>query len=126
MQHQALTNNQKIKVVGLINKCRDIEYNGTVSCVLYLPINSADKYGPYVNHVYVKLEIEDYKNILEKGWFLYCSIPNLKRCYISSIDVSSLKVIDCDDILGSRQITIKYTDIDSILIWHHAYKIIPL
>ena len=128
MQHPALKNNQKIKVIGLIDKCKDIEYNGIVSCIEYLPINSADKKGLHVNHVYVKFEIEDYKNILEKGWSLYCTTPILKKCYILSIDVSLdvLSVIDCNDILGSRQIKIKYTDIDSILIWHHAYKIIPL
>ena len=130
MQHPALKINQKIKVIGLIDKGRDKEYNGIVSCIDYLPINSASKSGPYVNHVYIKLENEDYKDILERGWSIYCSLPNiskLKKCYISSIDSSEiLKVIDCDDILGTRQITIKHNDINSILIWHHAYKIVPL
>jgi hypothetical protein len=133
MEHPSLRRDQSVKIIQLFSKSNEeLEFNGIVSLIDYLPYNCAIPKGLHVNHVYVKLSTENYKNILKRGWSIYCYLNNthnLRKCVISSeIDKSSnsMEVYESSDKLGCRKITINYSDIDSILIWHEGYKIIPL
>uniref|UniRef100_A0A6C0B9B3 Uncharacterized protein n=1 Tax=viral metagenome TaxID=1070528 RepID=A0A6C0B9B3_9ZZZZ len=92
-----------------------------------LKIPKMPQYGFEVQY-FVKLDEVSYKTILLEGWHIYASIVGqIKRCIVTSISGEDLKVQTYDPAIGHLPMqydyTIKYKNIDCILISQNAFII---
>lgn len=85
------------------------------------------QYGSEIKY-FIKFDINSYKSILLQGWQIYCYIlKNLRRCVITFISDSEIKVEEYDPSIGSLPYRvpykINYEDIESILIYTKGFSI---
>uniref|UniRef100_A0A6C0LFK4 Uncharacterized protein n=1 Tax=viral metagenome TaxID=1070528 RepID=A0A6C0LFK4_9ZZZZ len=115
-------------IVTILDKIGDQSYQGKmIRRNVELKIPKIPQYGFEVQY-FVKFDKASYKSILLQGWHIYASmVGQIKRCIITSISDEELKVQLYDPANGHLPLqydyTIKYENIDSILISPNAFTI---
>ena len=114
--------------VTILDRSTNQSFLGTIARIdNELKIPRMPQYGFEIRY-FIKFDEASYKTILLQGWYIYAYVVgNLQECTISSISGEELKIQVYDPAIGylpmQHDYTIKYADIEYILISKNAFNI---
>lgn len=127
----SLTNNQSFRLgdaVTILDRDTNQSFLGKIAIIdINLKMPRMPQYGFEIRY-FVKFDEASYKTILLKGWHIYAYvIDKIQQCVITTITNDGLKVQIYDPTIGyvpmQYDYTIKYADIECILISQNAFDI---
>ena len=127
----SLTNNQSFRLgdaVTILDRDTNQSFLGKIAIIdINLKMPRMPQYGFEIRY-FVKFDEASYKTILLKGWHIYAYVVSkMQQCVISVISDQELKVQTYNSAIGHLPMqydyTIKYADIECILISQNAFDI---